>query len=143
MFQSPQISESLVETIETPSEEMAGKMQVVLGILQTLWSESPSEKIVLVSNFTKTLDILQEVCSRKSYKTCRLDGSTPLTKRQEIVDCFNRESSDICKLLCSTTINFYLKFSCFSPEYQSRWCWTQLGWCIKTCSFRPRLESCS
>lgn len=74
-------------------------MQVVLNILHTLRKESPTEKIVLVSNFTKTLDILQEICSKKSYKTCRLDGSTAITKRQEIVDFFNSKSSDICKLL--------------------------------------------
>ena len=48
------------------------------------------EKIVLVSNYTATLDLLQSLLASLSYPYLRLDGSTPSTKRQELVDTFNR-----------------------------------------------------
>ncbi|XP_019488534.1 PREDICTED: DNA repair and recombination protein RAD54B-like [Hipposideros armiger] len=58
--------------------------------------------IVLVSNYTQTLNILQEVCKRHGYAYARLDGQTPISQRQQIVDCFNSKySSDFIFLLSS------------------------------------------
>ncbi|KAG0244403.1 helicase [Actinomortierella wolfii] len=48
-----------------------------------------TEKVVLVSSFTQTLDILQKLCEISGYGFYRLDGSTPTTKRQEYVEKFN------------------------------------------------------
>ena len=49
-----------------------------------------SEKVVLVSNYTATLDLLQVLLASLAYPYLRLDGSTPSAKRQELVDSFNR-----------------------------------------------------
>lgn len=46
-------------------------------------------RVVVVSNYTQTLNILQEVCQRCGYSYTRLDGSTPVSQRQQIVDSFN------------------------------------------------------
>lgn len=46
-------------------------------------------RVVVVSNYTQTLNILQEVCQRCGYPYTRLDGSTPVSQRQQIVDSFN------------------------------------------------------
>lgn len=32
------------------------------------------EKIVVVSNFTQTLDIIEKTCKKLKYPLCRLDG---------------------------------------------------------------------
>lgn len=56
--------------------------------------ETTDEKIVLVSNYTSTLDLLQNMLSGKGYSFLRLDGSTPAAKRQELVDKFNRLDSE-------------------------------------------------
>ena len=57
---------------------------------------------MLVSNYTRTLDILQEVCKRHGYAYTRLDGQTPISQRQQIVDGFNSKySSDFIFLLSS------------------------------------------
>ena len=57
---------------------------------------------MLVSNYTRTLDILQEVCKRHGYAYTRLDGQTPISQRQKIVDGFNSKySSDFIFLLSS------------------------------------------
>ena len=57
---------------------------------------STSEKIVLVSNYTATLDLLESLLTSLSYPYLRLDGSTPSSKRQELVDTFNHFPASEC-----------------------------------------------
>ncbi|KAF9541575.1 DNA repair and recombination protein rad54b [Mortierella hygrophila] len=74
------------------SSWIGGKLSFVDSLLQSL-RENTTERVVLVSNFTQTLDILQDMCTQRQYKFFRLDGSTPAQKRQELVDKFNSPSS--------------------------------------------------
>ncbi|XP_049709971.1 DNA repair and recombination protein RAD54B isoform X1 [Elephas maximus indicus] len=84
------------------TEKESGKLQVLSKLLEVIQELRPSEKVVLVSNYTKTLDILQEVCKRHGYAHTRLDGQTPISQRQHIVDGFNSKySSDFIFLLSS------------------------------------------
>ncbi|RPB23197.1 hypothetical protein L211DRAFT_787171 [Terfezia boudieri ATCC MYA-4762] len=71
----------------------SGKLRVLERILVTL-RETTDEKIVLVSNYTSTLDLLQNMLNGKGYSFLRLDGSTPGVKRQDLVDKFNRVDSE-------------------------------------------------
>lgn len=48
------------------------------------------EKVVVVSNWTSTLDIIQEMLVSMKYPYLRLDGSTAQKTRQDLVDQFNR-----------------------------------------------------
>ena len=48
------------------------------------------EKVVVVSNYVVTLNIIQEVLKAKRYPFLRLDGQTPPKQRQELVESFNR-----------------------------------------------------
>lgn len=57
---------------------------------------STSEKIVLISNYTSTLEILELLLTTLGYPYLRLDGSTPSTKRQGLVDEFNRAPASQC-----------------------------------------------
>jgi len=41
--------------------EHSGKLIVVNSLLSTMWKNSPRERIVLVSAFTSTLDMLEKV----------------------------------------------------------------------------------
>ena len=50
-----------------------------------------TEKVVIVSNFVISLNIIQEVCKAKRYPYLRLDGSTPQKQRQEVVESFNKQ----------------------------------------------------
>jgi DNA repair and recombination protein RAD54B len=68
------------------------KIRILDNFLYAL-SRRTSEKIVLVSNYTSTLDVLQMLLTSLSLPFLRLDGSTPATKRQGLVDDFNRSSS--------------------------------------------------
>ncbi len=48
---------------------------------------------------THLLDILQDYLSWKGYLMCRLDGSTKLAERQEMIDTFNNNKDYFCFLL--------------------------------------------
>ncbi|KAJ7339002.1 hypothetical protein JRQ81_012904 [Phrynocephalus forsythii] len=71
------------------SETDSGKMMVLMQLLAAIHELSPPERVVVVSNYTQTLNVLQEVCKRYGYSFTRLDGSTPVSQRQQIVDSFN------------------------------------------------------
>ena|SRR5271156_2200114 len=85
-------------TRHIPIEMDSGKLHVLHDLLQSI--RPTGEKIVIVSNFTKTLDILQSLLQSNSMTFSRLDGDTDPSKRQQIVDYFNRVDS---------------KTSCISP----------------------------
>ena len=55
-----------------------------------------SDKVVLVSNYTSTLDLLSTLLTSLAHPFVRLDGSTPSAKRQDIVDTFNRTPAYTC-----------------------------------------------
>lgn len=65
------------------------KLQV-LDTLLHLVRTTTSEKVVLVSNYTQTLDLLAKLMTAMDYPFTRLDGTTPTSQRQELVDRFNR-----------------------------------------------------
>jgi DNA repair and recombination protein RAD54B len=66
----------------------SSKFRVLDRLLKQL--SKTDEKIVIVSNYTSTLDILSQHLTTMSLPYLRLDGSTLSTKRQALVDTFNR-----------------------------------------------------
>ncbi|XP_045901731.1 DNA repair and recombination protein RAD54B isoform X2 [Micropterus dolomieu] len=67
----------------------SGKLLVLSDMLTAIRQLSPSDRVVVVSNYTKTLDLLQDLCVHMGYTFCRLDGQTPTSQRQRLVDSFN------------------------------------------------------
>lgn len=67
----------------------SSKFRVLDRLLKTL-STTTNEKIVIVSNYTSTLDLLGEHLTKMCLPFLRLDGKTPTGKRQDLVDLFNR-----------------------------------------------------
>lgn len=65
----------------------SSKMQITLSICKS--SLHVRDKVILVSNYTSTLDLLQEALSREGIQYCRLDGSTAVAHRGDIVRRFN------------------------------------------------------
>jgi hypothetical protein len=51
--------------------------------------ERGRERVVVVSNFTTTLDIIGHLCAAHSWRTDRLDGATAPEQRQQVIDAFN------------------------------------------------------
>ncbi|MCJ1468794.1 helicase [Pseudocyphellaria aurata] len=71
------------------------KIRALDQLLHTIRTTT-TEKVVLVSNYTSTLDLLATLLTSLSYSYLRLDGSTPSVKRQDLVDNFNRSSAAAC-----------------------------------------------
>lgn len=79
----------------------SGKFQILERFLATIRSES-NDKIVLISNYTQTLDIIEKMCRFNHYGSLRLDGTMNINKRQKLVDRFNDpESPEFIFLLSS------------------------------------------
>ncbi|KAG0046947.1 DNA-dependent ATPase protein rad54 [Gryganskiella cystojenkinii] len=81
--------------------EFSGKMQVLDRMLAKIKKET-TDKIVLISNYTQTLDIFEKLCRQKQYGVLRLDGTMTINKRQKLVDRFNNpEGHEFVFLLSS------------------------------------------
>ncbi|KAF9559847.1 hypothetical protein CPC08DRAFT_742940 [Agrocybe pediades] len=78
----------LPERAHVADTSLSGKLIFLSGMLKLL-RQNTSEKCVLVSHYTSTLNILETYCKSKSYSYYRLDGQTPQNKRQEYVNAFN------------------------------------------------------
>ncbi|KAH8595647.1 SNF2 family N-terminal domain-containing protein [Bisporella sp. PMI_857] len=67
----------------------SSKFRVLDRMLRQL-SSTTAEKVVVVSNYTSTLDIVGQHLTALGLPFLRLDGSTPSGKRQDLVDLFNK-----------------------------------------------------
>jgi SNF2 family DNA or RNA helicase len=83
--------------------EHAGKLAFLDHLLQSICKRTP-DRIVIVSNYTQTLDVLATLCKRRGIYYFQLDGSTVVAKRQQLVDLFNvptaKERMCISSLVC-------------------------------------------
>ncbi|KAI9822145.1 MAG: DNA-dependent ATPase protein rad54 [Thelocarpon impressellum] len=66
----------------------SGKMMVLDRMLARIRQDT-NDKIVLISNYTQTLDIFDKLCRARGYGSLRLDGTMNVNKRQKLVDKFN------------------------------------------------------
>lgn len=65
-----------------------GKFEVLTRFLHKIRTET-DDKIVLISNYTQTLDLIEKQCRHSHYGCLRLDGTMNINKRQKLVDRFN------------------------------------------------------
>ncbi|KAK6990646.1 DNA repair and recombination protein RAD54 [Biomphalaria glabrata] len=72
--------------------ELSGKV-VILDTLLALIKSTTNDKVILVSNYTQTLDLFEKLCQQRGYGNVRLDGSMTIKKRAKVVDRFNDPTS--------------------------------------------------
>ena len=81
--------------------EYSGKMMVLERFLRSI-KQTTNDKIVLISNYTQTLDVFERMCRNNRWGNFRLDGTMNINKRQKLVDKFNDpESPEFVFLLSS------------------------------------------
>lgn len=93
------VTQSLIEnTVDlfprrtvTNDASLSGKLLCLFKMLKLI-RETTSDKVVIVSNFTKTLDILEAICRKSRHSFVRMDGTTRQTDRMRIINDFNRGS---------------------------------------------------
>lgn len=73
----------------------AAKIRLLDELLHQI-RHTTNDKVVLVSNYTATLDLMQTLLSSLNLTFRRLDGSVTANKRQSMVDEFNRTSQSTC-----------------------------------------------
>ncbi|KAF8793286.1 DNA repair and recombination protein RAD54-like [Argiope bruennichi] len=81
--------------------ELSGKMKVLDGILAVVKATS-NDKVVLVSNYTQTLDLFEKLCQLRNYTFVRLDGTMTVKKRGKIVENFNDPNSGLFIFMLSS-----------------------------------------
>ncbi|KAH8887034.1 hypothetical protein GQ53DRAFT_750211 [Thozetella sp. PMI_491] len=79
----------------------SGKMQVLDRMLARIRADT-NDKIVLISNYTSTLDLFERLCRNRGYGSLRLDGTMNVNKRQKLVDKFNDPNGDEFVFLLSS-----------------------------------------
>ncbi|KAK4464282.1 DNA repair protein rhp54 [Cladorrhinum samala] len=79
----------------------SGKMQVLDRMLARIRADT-NDKIVLISNYTSTLDLFERLCRNRAYGCLRLDGTMNVNKRQKLVDKFNDPNGDEFVFLLSS-----------------------------------------
>lgn len=83
--------------------EWSGKMYVLFRLMKEMRRPgNGGDKIVIISNYTQTLDLIGRMCRENSWGFCRLDGSVTMKKRQSMVDDFNDPSSSLIAFLLSS-----------------------------------------
>lgn len=81
--------------------EWSGKM-LLLDRLMLSMRKSTTDRIVIVSNYTQTLDVVSTLCHERQLPFVRLDGTTSAKKRKSLVDTFNDPTSNSFAFLLSS-----------------------------------------
>lgn len=80
--------------------EKSGKVEKMLELLATFKSEG--HRPLIFSQFVMVLDILQIILNNRNIPFLRLDGSTRVDERQDLIDTFNAEDSQYEVFMLST-----------------------------------------
>lgn len=75
--------------------EYCGKVTIVQTLMRNL--KKTDEKLVLVSYYTQTLNLLETVCTMERLKFLRLDGTTSSSTRSKVIEQFNTRTDDSSK----------------------------------------------
>eukprot|EP00915_Cephaloidophora_sp_WS-2016_P005146 GHVH01006835.1.p1 GENE.GHVH01006835.1~~GHVH01006835.1.p1 ORF type:complete len:379 (-),score=45.92 GHVH01006835.1:126-1262(-) len=67
---------------------LSGKFKFLANILSVI-ARTTTDRVVIISNFTQTLDLIGGFCKASGYHCVRLDGSMAVGKRHALVCKFN------------------------------------------------------
>ncbi|KDO30107.1 hypothetical protein SPRG_05299 [Saprolegnia parasitica CBS 223.65] len=81
--------------------EWSGKFQVLDKLMHEMRKKT-TDRIVIVSNYTQTLDVITALCRERGLPAVRLDGSTSASKRKKLVDVFNDPKTNSFAFLLSS-----------------------------------------
>ncbi|MCO5549538.1 hypothetical protein L7F22_003010 [Adiantum nelumboides] len=87
-----------VPTVKTECSQDSGKICALLKLLEAI-REKTDDKVIVVSHFTITLDVIEKVCKRKNYPCLRLDGNTKQNSRSGLVQEFNTSAREKCFIM--------------------------------------------
>ncbi|GAA6020666.1 hypothetical protein JCM10207_007817 [Rhodosporidiobolus poonsookiae] len=80
--------------------EAAGKMVILDKLLKSL--KEKGSRVLIFSQMSRVLDILEDYCLFREYQYCRLDGGTAHEDRMEQIDAYNAPGSEKFIFLLTT-----------------------------------------
>nr|CAB3252475.1 lymphocyte-specific helicase-like [Phallusia mammillata] len=99
LIQYPLIPGTDIYRIDEELVTSCGKLQLLDRMLPVL--QERGHKVLLFSQMTKILDVLEDYCRFRKYSHVRLDGSTKCEVRQQYIDQFNKDP-EVFMFLLST-----------------------------------------
>ena len=126
----------------------SSKVNAVLMEIMRIARDKPEDKIVVVSQFTSFLNILQPLLDENQFTYTRLDGSMSFGLRNEALKSFRKTGQYSPKVqqsafATSTPIDIPHSLSSgATAELDGRWGGLELDSCQPPATARPRLESC-
>jgi len=84
----------------TLNPKFSGKMNLVIKLMTSI-KELTDDKVVIVSNYTQTIDMISRTLTRFKFSNFKLDGRIPTSKRQKMIDTFNDTPTYMVMLLSS------------------------------------------
>jgi DNA excision repair protein ERCC-6 len=87
----PDLFEDSTQKVSVDDVERSGKLALVNKLLP-LWKEN-NHRVLLYSQSVKMLNIFEDLLKSLNYKYLRMDGSTNISERQDLIDKFNRDES--------------------------------------------------
>ncbi|KAK9458952.1 SNF2 family N-terminal domain-containing protein [Lipomyces oligophaga] len=89
---------------------ISGKVEKLKGMLIEMVKRG--DRILIFSQFTQVLDILESVLKTLELEFLRLDGQTPVEMRQDLIDQFDTEKNLSCFLLSTKAGGFGINLAC-------------------------------
>lgn len=80
--------------------ENSGKMVLLDKLLPKL--KERQSRVLIFSQMTRMIDVLEDYCLWKGWGYCRIDGNTTTDVREESIETFNKEGSEKFVFLLST-----------------------------------------
>ncbi len=94
LLESPQVDHVSAGSSGIFDCEESGKLIVLRDLILRMREKEPTDKVVIISNFTSTLTVIEDAILKKlKLNFLRLDGSINSADRQSLVDTFNRTSA--------------------------------------------------
>ncbi|KAI1336895.1 chromatin-remodeling complex ATPase-like protein [Xylariaceae sp. FL0016] len=78
----------------------SGKMALLDKLLKRM--QAQGSRVLIFSQMSRLLDILEDYCVFREYKYCRIDGSTAHEERIAAIDDYNKEGSEKFVFLLTT-----------------------------------------
>ena len=78
----------------------SGKLTLLDKLLPRL--QRKGSRVLIFSQMTRVLDILEDYCTMRNHKMVRIDGQTGGEEREQAVEDFNKPGSDLFVFLLST-----------------------------------------
>jgi SWI/SNF-related matrix-associated actin-dependent regulator 1 of chromatin subfamily A len=88
----------------------AGKVEALTALL--LEMKDKGDRVLVFSQFTQMLDILEMVLTTLDMGYLRIDGSTPVEARQDLIDQYHTETDIMVFLLSTKAGGFGINLAC-------------------------------